>query len=105
MREKENICVGARIHGRVQGVFYRAWTEKTARSLGLAGWVRNRRDGTVEALFRGPREAVEEMLKRAYDGPPAARVARIEVREEAEEEVENEASGPDADGFHVLPTV
>ncbi len=69
--------VRARIHGRVQGVWYRAWTESTARKLGLSGWVRNRADGTVEALFCGPAEAVSRMLELAHEGPPAARVDRI----------------------------
>ncbi len=92
----ENTCLRARIHGRVQGVFYRAWTEETARRLRLSGWVRNRRDGTVEALFCGPEEAVKEMLRLAASGPPAARVERIET---------TPADPPDSPGFRVLPTV
>src|SRR5215475_3647190 len=68
------------IRGRVQGVGYRAWTEYTALDLGLEGWVRNRRDGTVEALFAGPREVVEAMLKACREGPPGARVATIDER-------------------------
>ena len=90
-------CVRARIHGRVQGVWYRAWTEETARRLGLDGWVRNRLDGTVEALFCGPPEKVEHMLELAYSGPPAAHVERIETGEE------DDAQLP-APGFHVRPT-
>lgn len=65
------------IHGRVQGVFYRDWTVRTARGLGLAGWVRNRRDGTVEAIVEGPEDAVARFVALAHDGPPAAGVARI----------------------------
>ena len=98
MNADDDICVLARIHGRVQGVFYRAWTQKTARALGLEGWVRNRRDGTVEALFCGPRRKVEEMLRAAQAGPPAARVTRIDTREVARDEL----TGND---FTVLPTV
>ena len=90
-------CVRARIHGRVQGVWYRAWTEETARRLGLEGWVRNRHDGTVEALFCGPAEAVERMLELAHAGPPAARVDRIDVTEESDP--------PAEPGFHIRPTV
>lgn len=71
------------IKGRVQGVFYRDWTVQTARQLGLAGWVRNLSDGTVEAHLEGPSEAVESMVDRMHQGPPAARVKRIE-RSEAE---------------------
>jgi acylphosphatase len=71
------------IHGRVQGVFYREWTVRTARQLGVSGWVRNLPDGTVEAHLEGPSDAVEAMIGKLHDGPPAARVERIE-RSEAE---------------------
>jgi len=67
------------ITGRVQGVWYRGWTVKTASALGLQGWVRNRRDGTVEAVFSGPTAAVEEMIQACRKGPPAARVDEIDV--------------------------
>lgn len=69
------------VHGRVQGVFYRDWTVTTARELGLAGWVRNRPDGTVEAHCEGTREAVEALSARMHDGPPRARVERVESTE------------------------
>ncbi|XP_027173419.1 uncharacterized protein LOC113773084 [Coffea eugenioides] len=62
------------IKGRVQGVFYRDWTVQNATELGLKGWVRNRRDGSVEALFSGPPEKVQEMEQRCRRGPPAAAV-------------------------------
>ncbi|CAM5614370.1 acylphosphatase [Sphingobium scionense] len=67
------------IHGRVQGVFYRNWTVQTARSLGLTGWVRNRMDGSVEALVQGEADAVDRFIALAQDGPPVAKVARIEA--------------------------
>jgi acylphosphatase len=73
-----------RIHGRVQGVFYRGWSVDTARALGLDGWVRNRRDGSVEMLLAGSEEAVDAMIARCREGPPAARVERIEVAESDE---------------------
>jgi len=69
------------IHGRVQGVFYRGWTVETARDLGLTGWVRNRRDGTVEAVVQGEGTAVERLIALAGQGPPAARVERVEAVE------------------------
>jgi acylphosphatase len=69
--------VHLQISGRVQGVFYRGWTEEHARKLGLGGWVRNRFDGSVEAVFEGPRERVEEMVSLCHDGPPHARVDSI----------------------------
>ncbi len=72
-----------RVHGRVQGVWYRGWTVEQARSLGLSGWVRNRADGTVEALVHGPEDAVAELLRRCHDGPPAARVTRIDTAPDA----------------------
>ena len=66
------------IHGRVQGVWYRDWTVQAARSLGLRGWVRNCPDGTVEAMLEGDEETVREMVRRMHEGPPAARVDRID---------------------------
>ena len=74
-----------RIHGRVQGVFYRGWSVETARSLGLRGWVRNRGDGSVEMLVQGDEKQVEAMIARCREGPPAARVERVEITEDAEE--------------------
>ncbi|CAN0926941.1 acyP [Linum grandiflorum] len=67
------------IKGRVQGVFYRDWTVATATELGLKGWVRNRRDGTVEALFSGESAKVEEMEQRCRRGPPSAVVTGLDV--------------------------
>ncbi len=67
-----------RIHGHVQAVFFRGWTVDTARALGVAGWVRNRVDGSVEAQFEGPAGAVEDMIERCAEGPPMARVASVE---------------------------
>lgn len=65
------------IHGRVQGVWFRGWTVDEARARGLDGWVRNRRDGTVEAVFAGEAQAVEGMLAACREGPPAARVTEV----------------------------
>jgi acylphosphatase len=70
-------CIHVRVDGRVQGVGYRAFVEMNATELGLAGWVRNRRDGSVEAVFRGDEAAVEEMLRLCAAGPPASRVDRV----------------------------
>ncbi|MBT2243002.1 acylphosphatase [Sphingobium sp. BHU LFT2] len=67
------------ILGRVQGVFYRNWTVETASGLGLAGWVRNRMDGSVEALVQGEADAVAHFITLAQNGPPAAKVARIDA--------------------------
>ena len=65
------------IGGRVQGVGYRYWVEQQARALGLQGWVRNRRDGTVEALLQGTGPAVEAVIAWARRGPPGARVESL----------------------------
>lgn len=67
------------VSGRVQGVWFRGWTEREAKKRGLDGWVRNLPDGTVEALFSGPADAVEAMVDACWQGPPAARVASVEV--------------------------
>jgi acylphosphatase len=69
------------IHGRVQGVFYRDWTVATARELGLAGWVRNLSDGTVEAHLEGEPAAIEQMIAAMHDGPPRAAPARVDRHE------------------------
>lgn len=69
------------IHGRVQGVGYRAWTEDLAQRLHLEGWVRNRRDGTVEAVFSGPEKAVLAALEACRTGPRGAHVEKVEVDE------------------------
>jgi acylphosphatase len=71
-------AVRVMIRGRVQGVWYRGWTVDQANSRGLRGWVRNRRDGAVEALFAGPADRVEAMIEACRSGPPAARVDAIE---------------------------
>lgn len=84
------------IHGRVQGVYYRNWTVAEALSLGLDGWVRNREDGTVEAVLAGPAEAVALLTSRCHQGPPAARVSAIDS---------HPADDPGPSGFHKLPTV
>lgn len=67
------------VSGRVQGVFFRDSTQKRALELGLAGWVRNLGDGRVEAVFEGPREAVETMARWCHRGPPTARVEDVEA--------------------------
>ena len=85
------------IEGMVQGVCYRAWTKQNALGLGLAGWVRNRRDGSVEALFRGPVEAVDRMVALCREGPAAARVT--------ETRAEPFSGDPPPPPFRVLPTV
>ena len=87
--------VTVRIEGRVQGVYYRAWTDQVARRLGLDGWVRNRRDGSVEAVFSGLQSQVDEMLRRCADGPPDAKVTNVSVTDEG---------GAPPSGFEVLPT-
>ena len=70
------------IKGRVQGVFYRAWTIETARSLGLSGWVRNLRSGEVETVIQGQPEAIDQFITLAWNGSSAARVDSIEKHEE-----------------------
>lgn len=87
-------AVHVRITGIVQGVGYRYWTEQAARARGLSGWVRNRRDGSVEAVIAGPDEAIDEMLKAFRVGPPAS---------EVEDVIVELAEIPD-DGFRMLPT-
>ncbi|MDY6903208.1 MAG: acylphosphatase [Thermodesulfobacteriota bacterium] len=72
-----------KITGRVQGVYFRMETKRTADAHGVEGWVRNRSDGSVEAVFEGEAEAVEKVLKWCHEGPPAASVTSVEVAEES----------------------
>jgi acylphosphatase len=73
----ESICRNLRIKGRVQGVGYRWSLSAEATRLGLSGWVRNRRDGSVEALVHGPLEAVDALLVWTHRGPSMARVDSV----------------------------
>jgi acylphosphatase len=90
------ICRTLRITGRVQNVFYRGWFVEQAESLGVTGWVRNRADGSVEALVSGPSEMIEAIVAKARQGSPASRVEGVVVSE-----------APDAvfDGFEQRPTL
>lgn len=72
-------------HGRVQGVFFRDSVRERARAQGVHGRVRNRPDGTVEAVFEGPSEAVEELVRFCQTGPRGARVGQVEVSDETPE--------------------
>ena len=69
------------VHGAVQGVFFRDTTRRRAESRGVSGWVRNRSDGTVEALFEGDADAVESMVAFAREGPRGAEVERVDVQD------------------------
>lgn len=75
--------IAHRIHvkGKVQGVWFRAWTIEQATELGLDGWVRNRHDGSVEAVAVGPADKVEELIARCRQGSPASRVDAVFVEE------------------------
>jgi acylphosphatase len=70
-------AVAVRIEGRVQGVWFRGWAVEEAARRGLRGWVRNRNDGSVEALFIGPGQSVSAMVAACRRGPPAARVSKV----------------------------
>ena len=93
----ERKAVRLLITGKVQGVWFRAWTEQEATKRGLNGWVRNRRDGSVEAVIAGPTDIVEEMVSHCHKGPPAARVAAVQVHQADQADVES--------GFVQRPTV
>lgn len=67
------------IKGRVQGVGFRSWVCNHARKLGLTGFVRNRSNGDVEAIFHGPQERVEKMIRDCWDGPLISRVTAVEA--------------------------
>lgn len=93
MTKPEQRTVHVLISGRVQGVYYRGWTMQAALELGLTGWVRNRFDGQVEAVFAGEASAVAEMLEACKLGPPDAHVTGVSIIQEG---------GAAPDGFEVL---
>lgn len=89
-------AVRLRISGRVQGVWFRAWTVQEAAARGLDGFVRNRLDGSVEALLVGEAAVVDEMIGLCRQGPPAAEVAAVDIEP---------AQGITPKGFTQKPTV
>mgnify|MGYP001041597646 FL=1 len=76
-------CV--RVTGRVQGVFFRAWTCEQAQGLHVTGWVRNCPDGSVEAHVEGDEGSVEQLIGKMHDGPPGAQVAELQVSDASTE--------------------
>jgi acylphosphatase len=89
------------VRGRVQGVGYRLWMQDLALEHGVEGWVRNRRDGAVEAVFAGPAEAIEQIVAACRRGPPAAAVGGVEQREGSPAELAMRRCG---ERFSLLPT-
>lgn len=81
------------VTGRVQGVSFRAWTRQQAEARGVSGWVRNRVDGSVEAILAGPDAAVEALITALHEGPAAARVEAVQV---------TDAEAPSGIGFHIV---
>ena len=75
----EKVRAQVLIEGRVQGVFFRYHTQETAFNLGLKGWVKNRRDGSVEAVFEGDKEKVDQIIQWCHRGPPEARVTKVHL--------------------------
>jgi acylphosphatase len=90
------------IRGRVQGVGFRAWCEHEARRRAIDGWVRNRRDGAVEALFAGPSDTVADMIEACRRGPPLARVDALDVQDAGLDDLGHRRPG---EAFSMLPTV
>lgn len=97
MASNNTVTKHLRIYGRVQGVSYRYWTQTTAHNLDLSGWVRNRNDGSVEAVIHGPEQTVEQMISACNDGPSMAEVDKIDIDDASDDEW--------FDGFEIKPTV
>jgi acylphosphatase len=89
------------VRGRVQGVGFRAWVWDEARQRGLEGWVRNRRDGTVEAVLSGPEPAVDALIELCRSGPRTGHMDQVQVAPVDEALIANPGSGR----FEVLPTL
>src|SRR3954469_20875440 len=97
MDDEDVSALRLRIEGMVQGVGYRAFVVSEARRLGLDGWVRNRSDGTVEALVSGPQKVVEALVQLAMHGHPPSRVKSVDIHNEEKAQVEK--------GFHRRPSI
>jgi acylphosphatase len=93
--QQSDTMIARHVHvtGRVQGVWFRAWTREQARAKGVSGWVRNLPDGSVEGVLAGPEEAVQAVIAVLHDGPPAAKVADVRVAQ---------TTFPDEPGFHIV---
>ena len=89
-------AIHVRITGQVQKVGFRWWVVREAKTLGLNGWVRNRTDGSVEAIFFGKESVINEIIERCWSGPGLAYVDNIEV---------NKADKPNTEGFSYRPTI
>jgi acylphosphatase len=89
------------VRGRVQGIGYRAFVEHEALKRGIEGWARNRRDGSVEAVFAGPPDTVEAMIEACRKGPFAARIDTLDQREGTADDLKGRRPG---ELFSVLPT-
>ena len=90
------------IRGRVQGVGFRAWAEHEAQRRALEGWARNRRDGSVEAVFAGPPETVADMIEACRRGPPMSRVDALDTQDANLNDLGQRRAG---EAFSLLPTV
>ncbi len=101
MKEKRAIR-RVTVRGRVQGVGFRAWTEHEASRRGLEGWARNRRDGSVEAVFAGAPETVAGMIEACRRGPPMSRVDVVDARDASLNDLGQRRAG---ETFSLLPTV
>ncbi|MDB5545841.1 MAG: acylphosphatase [Hyphomicrobiales bacterium] len=97
----EMLVIHLRISGQVQGVGFRQWTAREARARGLSGFVRNRHDGSVEAVFSGDADSVSALAEACGRGPYGSRVERVDVRQASEDDL---ALCRD-DGFAILPTM
>jgi acylphosphatase len=102
MNDEARVIRHVSICGKVQGVGFRAFVEHHAHQRNLEGWVRNRRDGTVEAVFAGPEKSVEAMIAACHVGPPSGHVDALDQREGTEAEFAIRAP---SDVFSMLPTV
>jgi acylphosphatase len=97
----EMLVIHLRVAGLVQGVGFRHWTAREARARGLSGYVRNRHDGSVEAVFSGDADAVSALAEACGRGPYGSRVERVDVRPAREDDLGLMRD----DGFAILPTV